>query len=240
MLSYVKISEWGEFSSLSKNRKQTKKQTQAQPTSAISPMMIGVVAAAAVLVVVGLIILGNQSRASEPFEVSQFPALGDANAPVTFIEFSDYGCSHCRDFALGTFSQLEADYINTGKVRYIVHPFNLGYPELALATEAAWCAQDQGDYFAYHHTLYENQGLVAYNQVALTDLAASIGLDQTAFAQCLSNHTHQADVEKARQAAANRGINSTPTFFINNQRVNGNQPYEVFQRLIEQELAISQ
>jgi protein-disulfide isomerase len=141
---------------------------------------------------------------------------------------------------LEKFDLLEADYIATGKVRYIVHPYNLGHPEMALATEAAWCAQDQGDFFSYQHTLFKNQGVIAYNQSTLTDLAVSIGLDRDTFSRCLSNRTHQADVENARRAAANKGVNVTPTFFINNQRVEGNQPYEVFQRIIEQELVISQ
>ena len=141
---------------------------------------------------------------------------------------------------LETFSLLEADYIDTGKVRFIVHPFNLGRPEMALATEAAWCAQDQGQFFEYEHALYENQGLIAYDQSSLIDLAAQTGLDRAAFSQCLSSRRHQADVENARQAAASLGVNSTPTFFINNRRVEGNQPYEVFKSIIDQELAAAQ
>ena len=141
---------------------------------------------------------------------------------------------------LEKFALLEAEYIDTGKEKYVAYPFNLGRPEMALATEAAWCAQDQGNFFGYQHALFENQGQIAYDQVSLTDLAASVGLDTNTFVQCLSSRTHQADVENAREAAFNRGVNSTPTFFINNQRVTGNQPYETFQKLIDQELVIAQ
>ncbi len=203
--------------------------------------MIGIVAVAALLIVAGLIWLGSQPKSvSGSVDVSQFPALGDVDAPVTMIEYSDYGCGHCRNFVLDKFSLLKAEYIDTGKLRYIVHPFNLGSPEMALAAEAAWCAQDQGDFFSYKHSLFENQGAMAINQSTLTDLAASIGLDSNTFSECLSNRTHQADVENARRTAVNRGVDVTPTFFINNQRVEGNQPYEVFQRIIEQELAAAQ
>lgn len=111
---------------------------------------------------------------------------------------------------------------------------------MALATEAAWCAQDQGRFFEYQHALYENQGLIAYDQASLTDLAVETGLDVAEFSQCLSSRRHQADVEEARRAAANRGVTSTPTFFINNQRVTGNQPYDTFRRIIEQELVLAQ
>jgi len=143
---------------------------------------------------------------------------------------------------LEKFALLEAEYIDTGKLKYVAYPYNLGRPEMALATEAAWCAQDQGDFFGYQHALYENQGKIAYDQASLTNLATEIGLDLDVadFSQCLSSRQHRADVENARQEAANRGVTSTPIFFVNNQRVTGNQPYEVFQRTIEQELVLAQ
>lgn len=137
---------------------------------------------------------------------------------------------------LEKFPLLEAEYIDTGKVKFILHPFHLGRPEMALAAEAAWCADDQAKFFEYEHALYENQG-TAWNQSNLTDLAVTVGLNRETFAQCLSSGTHRADVETARQAAIGQGISSTPTFFINNRRVEGNQPYEVFKQIIDQELA---
>jgi protein-disulfide isomerase len=110
---------------------------------------------------------------------------------------------------------------------------------MALATEAAWCAADQDKFFEYEHALYENQG-TAWNQSNLNDLAGEVGLNRETFTQCLSAGRHRADVENARQAAINQGISSTPTFFINNRRVEGNQPYETFKQIIEQELANTQ
>ncbi len=226
---------------MTKSRKQTKPRPKAAQKSAISPVMIGAVVAAAILLVAGLIVLGNRpSSAGEPLDLSPFPTLGQADAPVTMVEFSDYGCQYCRDFALSKFELVVADYIETGKVKYVVYHYNLGRPEMALATEAAWCAQDQGKFSEYRHALFENQGRLAYDQASLVDLAARTGLDQTALAQCLANRTHRADVESARQAAVNQGVTATPTFFINNQRVQGNQPYNIFQRTIDQELALAQ
>lgn len=128
--------------------------------------------------------------------------------------------------------------MDTGRVKWVVYPFNLGRPEMALATEAAWCAQDQGKFFEYQHALFENQGQMAYTVAGLTELAAAQGLNDASFNECLSSRRHQADVENARLAAANRGINATPTFIVNdNQRIEGNQPYEAFQAIIDQELA---
>jgi len=140
---------------------------------------------------------------------------------------------------LDKFPLLDAEYVQTGKVKYVVHPYYLGNPAIGLAVEAAWCAQDQGKFFEYQHTLYENQG-TELSPENLAGFAQEVGLDVETFAQCLSNGTHRTDVAQATQAAASRGVNSTPTFFINNRRVRGNEPYEVFQRLIEQELAKAQ
>ena len=111
---------------------------------------------------------------------------------------------------------------------------------MAFATEAAWCAQDQGKFFEYQRALYEKQGQIAYDENGLTDVASQVGLDSAVFSECLSSGKHRAEVENARRAAANRGVNSTPTFFVNNQRIQGNQPYEVFKQVIEQELAKAQ
>jgi protein-disulfide isomerase len=198
--------------------------------------MIGLIIIAALLVVGGLILLGSQNEpAAGPVDISRFPAKGAVDAPVTIVEYSDFGCSHCQDFVLNKVHLLDKEYIETGKVRYIVHPFYLGRPEIGLATEAAWCAADQNRYFDYQYALFENQG-VNFNRTNLIDLAGSLGLDQDRLSQCLADRTHRTDVENARQAAVRQGINSTPTFFINNQLVEGNQPYEIFQGIIDQEL----
>lgn len=227
---------------LAKTQKRARAGAKTRRKSTVSPLMIGIVVIGAILVVGGLILLGNQSGTGTgaPIDISQFPALGEVNAPVTMVEFSDYGCPHCRDFALEKFPLLKTDYIDTGKVRYIVHSFNLGNPQTALAAEAAWCARDQDRFFEYHHALFENQGQIALNQSSLIDLAASLGLDRNTFSNCLANRTHQTEVENARQAAARRGVDSTPTFLINNRPVEGNQPYDVFQRIIDQALASTQ
>jgi protein-disulfide isomerase len=216
------------------------KARQKQQQSGISPVMIGVVVAAVIFLVGGLIILGNQSRVGAAVDESQFPSMGEANAPVVITEFSDFGCSHCRDFALETFDRLKADFVDTGKVKFVVHPFNFGRPDLALAVEAGWCAQDQNRYFDYKKAVFSRQGQMEYSQPNLINLAAETGLNEGEFSQCLSSREHQADVENARQVAMNRGIASTPTFFINQQRLEGNQPYEVFQKVIEQELVLNQ
>lgn len=218
--------------------------TTAIPTGGISPTILIGGAIAAVLLVVGLIVLGYQTTEGNSVAVasvdpSDFPSWGPEDAPVTIVEYSDYNCPHCRNFNLDTLPELEAAYKDSGNVRYILHPFYLGNPAVAFAAEAALCAREQGRFFDYHHALFQNQGM-SFNTANLVNLAAEMGFDRDDFAACLSSNRYRTTIEEARRAAVNRGINSTPTFFINDQRVEGNQPFSVMQNVIEQELAIAQ
>lgn len=224
---------------MGKRNVKTNKSTGQKPV--VSPILIVGISLAAVLLVVGLIVLGNQStRADVTVNLSDYPAEGDANAPVTIVEYSDFGCPHCRDFNLEKLDQIIADYVDTGKARYVVQPYYLGNPAIGFATEAALCANDQGAFHDYQRALFKLQGQIDYTNATLTEVATSLGLDGDQFSQCLGDRKYRQMVEEGRQAAINKGINSTPTFYVNNQRVEGNQPLSVFQSIIDQELSIAQ
>lgn len=227
---------------MAKNRNTSRRRVQEQQKSGVSPMIIGLVVVGALLITAGLVFLGTQSpgATTAAIDLTSFPTMGDPNAPVTIVEYSDLGCPHCKGFITEKFEQLKSEYINSGQVKYVVYPYYLGNPQIGLATEAAWCAHDQGGYFDYQHALFERQGQIEYTSEALTGLATELGLDGQALAQCLSNGTHRSDVENARQAATRRGINSTPTFYVNNQRIEGNLPLSQFETVINQEVALAQ
>jgi protein-disulfide isomerase len=223
---------------MAKKRKSTSSSKKEQ--SAIQPGLIIGVVVAAVLIVGGLVLLGNFNQSAAPVDLTGYPSMGDPNAKVTVVEYADFGCSHCRDFNLEKLELIKTNYVDTGKIQYVVHPYYLGNPQIAVATEAALCAGEQGQYFEYEQALFQNQGSMGYDPNTLTDLAASLGLAQDAFRQCLSNRTYRNMVENGRDAGINRGVSSTPTFFVNNRRVEGNQPYDVFAQIIDQELSIAQ
>ncbi len=175
------------------------------------------------------------------------PAKGEANAPVTMIEVSDYGCSHCRDYNLTTESKIEDQYIKTGKVRYIVHSFGFS-PETQGVAAAALCAGDQGKFWEYHKTLFQNQGKWDPNSLSL--YAQQVGIDVQAFAACVNSGKHVPDLNASSNAAQAAGVNATPSFFINGQMVSGALPFSCkpgaldcaqgdFQTRIEQALKVS-
>jgi protein-disulfide isomerase len=162
--------------------------------------------------------------------------IGDANAPVTIIEFADFQCPYCGRFAAETYGQLSAAYIASGQVRLGYQHFAFLGQESQWAAEASECADDQGQFWAYHDYLFahqngENQG--AFTKDNLKTFAVSLGLDPAAFNQCLDNGDHTALVAAETQAAQQLGVRSTPTFVINGQPVLGAQPFSVFQRYIQ-------
>ena len=161
---------------------------------------------------------------------------GDADAPVTIVEWSDYECPFCTKFYDQTFSQINEEYIKTGKVKFIYRDFPLGFHKNAQkAAEAAECAGEQGKYFDMHDALFENGvtgGVSSFKQ-----FAADIGLDTDDFNDCLDSGEMASEVAKDLADGAAAGITGTPGFIINGQLVSGAQPFSVFKQVIDAELA---
>ncbi len=147
------------------------------------------------MVTAGLILLATQA-ARKPVEatgrVGEGAAWGPVDAPVKILSFSDFGCSHCRDFALNQGRQLRAEYENSGKVRFEFKYFVLNWQTTADPANAAQCAADQGRFWDYHDTLFNQQGASAqpFNKSALKQYAAQLGLDTTRFNRCVDSDQH--------------------------------------------------
>jgi protein-disulfide isomerase len=173
------------------------------------------------------------------------PVLGAADAPVTVVEFTDYQCPFCKRFIQSTFPVLKHDFIDTGKVRWIVHDLPLGFhPNAHKAAQAAHCAGDQGKYWQMRDILFRNNANLGIEK--LPGYAREIGLDGSAFDACLSSDRHQAQIEQDAQAANRIKITGTPSFIIgktagdtvSGQLVIGAQPTTIFtagiQRVLDQ------
>ncbi|HIQ04065.1 MAG TPA: hypothetical protein EYH31_00015 [Anaerolineae bacterium] len=125
-------------------------------------------------------------------------------------------------------------------MRFEYHNFAFIGQESVWAAEAAYCANEQGMFWPYYYVLYanqsgENQG--AFNPDKLRQFARDIGLDAKAFDKCFNSHRYVQQIQKDNAAARDRGIRSTPTFFVNGQELKGAHPFETFQQMIEAELA---
>lgn len=159
-------------------------------------------------------------------------AKGADDAPVTIVEVSDYGCSHCKNFNVETAGLIEDLYVNPGQVKWVVLPYALG-SQTAPAASAALCAAEQDSFFDYHRLLFETQGDPDFMSTAsFQQVAEDAGLDGEAFNACLQSNDYINTVQENVTAAAALGVNSTPTFFVNGVMMRGNQPLTSFQQQI--------
>jgi protein-disulfide isomerase len=175
-------------------------------------------------------------------------SLGAPDAPVTVVEFTDYQCPFCKRFIQSTFPLLKRDFIDTGKVRWIVRDLPLGFhPNANKAAQAARCAGDQGRFWEMRDTLFRNNANLGLER--LPGYAREIGLDGAAFDACLSSDRHQARIDKDGEEANRIRVTGTPSFVIgksagdtvSGQLVIGAQAPAVFtseiQRVLEQAAA---
>ena len=185
-----------------------------------------------------------ESTPRGPVEVNTDGAfsIGDADAPVVIVEFTDFQCPFCSRHFLQTFPQIKAEYVDTGKVRYVFMDFPLSsiHPQAQLAAEAARCAGDQAFHAEMHDLLFSRQD--AWNgrddvATIFSGFAAELGLDTVAFDACLKAGTHREAVLANLDYGISLGIDGTPAFFVNGNFISGAQPFEVFQQAIESLLA---
>ena len=143
----------------------------------------------------------------------QFNTLGQADAPVIIIEFTDLQCPYCARFALSTFPQLKRAYIDSGKVRYASRDLPLAMHRQAVpAAVAARCAGEQGRFWEYRHAVFAAQARLASQPWAA--LAQQVGLDSEGFAACLGDGRQKREVQTDAALAAAHGINTTPSFVV--------------------------
>jgi protein-disulfide isomerase len=182
-----------------------------------------------------------QAQATEPPQFQRydiptkgFPALGPENAPITIVEFSDYQCPFCRRWHEQVYEPLLAAY--PGKIRMVYRhlPLTSIHPDAQPAAEAAMCAGEQDAYWPFHNKLFSSDSLSTQTFV---QYAQELSLNVEQFQACMTERKYQKAVEADSEFAVNLGVRSTPTFFINGLAVVGAQPLEVFQQIIDKELA---
>ena len=202
-------------------------------------LLIGGIGAAVIIVVALLALAFREPEAASLADYCRENpenciTRGEADAPAEIVEVSDYGCSHCRNFNLETADLISDLIVTPGDAQYIVVPYALGAQTVAPA-EAAMCANDQERFFDFHRRMFQLQGTPGlYEPGGLVAVAGELGLDQTSFESCLSTGKYAAAVQSNIRAAGQAGVNSTPTFFINDQRFRGNRPLTFFQQEVSQ------
>ncbi len=160
--------------------------------------------------------------------------LGSDKAPVTIIEYASMTCPHCAHFSTDTFPELQKRYIDTGKVRYIFREFPLD-PLSAAGFMLARCA-GKDKFIPVVETLFAKQldWMVQKPIEPLRAIAKQFGFTEQSFDQCLANQHVLDGIQEVRDRAAEKlGVNSTPTFFVNGQKLTGDQSIDALAKVID-------
>ncbi len=184
----------------------------------------------------------TQAAPTQAPTIGNDPTIGNKNAKVTVIEFSDFQCPFCGEWETNTYPTIKSKYIDTGKILFAYRDFPLTslHPRALPAAIAAECVYENAGNTAF----WKMHDLIFANQQSLTDAnlrtwAIQAGMSGTAFDKCYADtngsvkKTVMAD-EAAGQAA---GVQGTPTFFVNGKKIVGAQPTSVFTSAIDQALS---
>lgn len=159
------------------------------------------------------------------------PSRGPDTAPITLMDFSDFHCPFCKKI-IPTIQQIMQNY--PGKVRWIFRHYPLSATPGAgsfLTHEASVCAQEQGKFWEFHDEVYQREAPPRESdQYAI---AEKIGLDQSKFRECLGSGRYRNFLQQELSEGGKRGVQGTPTVFVNDKTVAGAYPYEHFVQVIE-------
>ena len=219
-------------------REKRARQERTQRILIIVGVVVIAVAAALFLILPTLTPVGNiTTKAMNNGAQVGLNGMGDPNAPVKVIEYSDYQCPYCEKFLSETEQQLIDTYVTTGKVYFEYHSFGafIG-AESGRAAEAAYCAGDQQKFWQMHDIIFANQGAEnsgQYTDKRLTAFGGQIGLDAGKFSDCFTGGKYAAKVQQDGVDAQAAGVKATPSFTINGELVEGAQAFSVFQSKID-------
>jgi protein-disulfide isomerase len=185
-----------------------------------------------VVIFAGIVLLNWQSlfgtQATASPQVSEGTSWGPASAPVKIVEYSNFGCSHCKNFAENNGKTLRQEYEAGGKVRFEFRQFKLADQGATEAANASLCAADQNRFWNYHDILFARQGTSAdpFSKANLQQYGKELGLDSATFDPCVINDKFMDAVNQNSQEGSSQGVEGTPTFFVNGKMLVGDVPYE--------------
>lgn len=187
---------------------------------------------------------GLPPTTNTPPEAGVGPVIGNDDATVTVIEFTDFQCPFCQRHYQQTFGQIKTAYVDTGKIKYETRHFPLSFhPNAQKASEAAACAEDQGKFWEMHGKLFDTQNEwanldAAGAATAFKKYATELGVKAAAFNTCFDGGSKAKEVQDDIAAGSQSGIDGTPGFWIlgpddQKQLISGAYPFATFQSAID-------
>jgi protein-disulfide isomerase len=160
---------------------------------------------------------------------------GDANAPVTIVEFSDFQCPFCKQ-AEAALQAVMAKYGSKVKLAFMDFPLREIHPRAQATAEAARCANEQGKFWEYHDVLYADQ--TKLDTPGLVASARGLGMNEKVFQSCMDSGKFKAKIDADLAQGQSVGVAGTPGFFINGVFLSGSQPQAEFEKIIDTQLAL--
>ncbi len=183
----------------------------------------------------------DPAAASSPIDLSGIGHdEGSPTAKVAIVEFADFGCPYCAQFARDVFPTIRKEYIETGKVRWKFVPFVMGmFPNGAEAARASECAAAQGEtaFWGMYDRLFARQPewkATRDPSALFARYAGELHLNAPAFAACYRADAAAARTRAANHAADQLGLRATPTFFVNGAKLEGALPLQDFRMVLRQ------
>ncbi len=177
---------------------------------------------------------GSAAPALPAARLATDPSIGPANAPVTLIEYGDFGCPSCQAwYRAGVLQQVLHKYGD--KIHVVWRDFPIITADSPKAAEAGQCAFDQGKFWPFHDIVYDHAPAISVDD--LKSYAAQAGLDTARFNRCVDSGQDAAKVDQSLQDARNRGFQGTPSFLLNGQPLAGPPSFDYLGRLIDPILA---
>ena len=220
------------MSSRSRIRERREQEQRRQRIYWIVGIAVVAVIVAAIIILPGL---GSADIvAPEPYDwpEGEGATMGDPDAPVHIIEYSDFQCPFCRRFHEETLPQIVDTYVRSGQVYFEYRNFPFIGRESVEAANAALCAGEQGQFWLYADYIFANQtgeNVGAYTEARLQAIAQAAGLDMDPFEQCSSRNEMQNVVQSQYAQGLEAGVSSTPSFTVNGVSVLGALPFSDFQ-----------
>lgn len=159
--------------------------------------------------------------------------LGSANPTITIVEFADFACPMCHN----SFSKIrELETVYKDHIKFIFRDFPANTEHSVKLAGAARCAGEQGLFWHMHDKLFLNQGISTQEEIIT--LANKLGLDNDRFKECLITNKYLPEIQKDFSDGEFLGVTGTPTWFINGHKIEGDIPYELFKKIIEELIKI--
>jgi len=161
--------------------------------------------------------------------------IGDKNANLTIVLYNDYDSPFCKKFDKKNYQKLEEEYIDTGKINIIVRNFMLGevHKESLIKGQIVKCVREQNITSQIHEEIFQYKKL---DDKDMQDISINSNIDYNLFTSCVKSENYFDDMLYNTKEAKELNITVVPTFFIQDKKIDGVQPYFVMKKILDKEL----